>query len=96
MSYDLVQRVNEKNCERWGFTISELSCEFPQISHTVLYEITTVGPDYRKFCARWVLNMLTGAHKTQTMASAWNFLERYNKDDDEFLNHIARVTGDET
>jgi hypothetical protein len=40
--------------------------------------------------------MLAGAHKTQTMASAWNFLERYNKDDDEVLNHIARVRGDET
>jgi hypothetical protein len=25
-----------------------------------------------------------------------DFLERYHKDDDEFLNHIVRVTGDET
>jgi hypothetical protein len=25
-----------------------------------------------------------------------NFLERYNTDGDEFLNHIVRVTGDET
>jgi hypothetical protein len=24
------------------------------------------------------------------------FLERYHKDGDEFLNHIVRVTGDET
>jgi hypothetical protein len=40
--------------------------------------------------------MLTGAHKTQRMASALTFLERYHKDEDEFLNHIVRVSGDET
>jgi hypothetical protein len=38
--------------------------------------------------------MLTAAHKTQRMALALTFLERYNKDVHEFLNHI--VTGDET
>jgi hypothetical protein len=37
-----------------------------------------------------------GAHKTQKMPSALTFLERYHKDGDEFLNHILRVTGDET
>jgi hypothetical protein len=26
----------------------------------------------------------------------FDFLERYHKDGDEFLSHIARVTGDET
>jgi hypothetical protein len=30
---------------------------------------------------RWVLKMQTGVHKTQKMASALTFLERYNKDD---------------
>jgi hypothetical protein len=40
--------------------------------------------------------MLTGAHKTQRMASALSFLERYHKDSDEFLNHIVGVTGDES
>jgi hypothetical protein len=41
--------------------------------------------------------MLTGAHKTQKMALAFvDFLERYHKDDNEFLNDIVRVTGDET
>jgi hypothetical protein len=30
------------------------------------------------------------------MASALTFLERDHKDGDEFLNHIIRVTGDET
>jgi hypothetical protein len=40
--------------------------------------------------------MLTGAHKTQRMASALTFSERYNEDGDEFLNHTVRETGDET
>jgi hypothetical protein len=41
--------------------------------------------------------MLTGAHKTQRTASLFfDILERYHKDGDEFLNHIARATGDET
>jgi hypothetical protein len=40
--------------------------------------------------------MLTGAHKTQRMASALTFLERYHKDGDEFLNHIVRAPGDKT
>jgi hypothetical protein len=50
VSDDLVQNVDHKICERRCFTISELSCEFPQISHTVLYEIITVSLGYHKFC----------------------------------------------
>jgi hypothetical protein len=42
VSYDLVQSDHQKICERRRFTISELWCEFPQISRTVLYEINTV------------------------------------------------------
>jgi hypothetical protein len=54
--------------ERRRFTISELSCEFPQISRTLLYEIITVRLGYHhKFCARRVLKNLTGAHNTQRM-----------------------------
>jgi hypothetical protein len=85
-----------KICERWRFTISEVSCEFPQISRTLLYEHITVRLGYHKFCARWVPKMLIGAHKTQRMASALIFLERCHKYEDEFLNHTVRVTGDET
>jgi hypothetical protein len=33
---DLVRSVDQKICERRRFTISELSCEFPQISRTLL------------------------------------------------------------
>jgi hypothetical protein len=37
----LFQNVHQKICERQRFTILELSCEFPQISCCVLYEIIT-------------------------------------------------------
>jgi hypothetical protein len=47
-------------------------------------------------CATRVPKILTGAHKTQIIASALIFLERHQKDGYEFLNHIVRVTGDET
>jgi hypothetical protein len=63
--------------------------EFPQISLTVLYEIITVRLGYHKFSATWVPKM-------QKMASAFTFLEWYHKDGDTFLNHILRVTRDET
>jgi hypothetical protein len=42
VSDDLVLSVDHKICERWRFIISELSSEFPQISRTVLYEISRV------------------------------------------------------
>jgi hypothetical protein len=36
---DLVQNVDQNICERRRLPISEISCEFPQISGIVLYEI---------------------------------------------------------
>jgi hypothetical protein len=83
--------------QRRRFTISEFSCEFSQISRTILYEIIAVRLGYQKFCARWLPKMLTSAQKTQRMASAFvGLLERYHEDGNEFLSHIVRVTGDET
>jgi hypothetical protein len=73
VSDDLVHIVDQKVCERQHFTISELSHEFPEISHIVLYEIITVRLGYRKFCIRWVPKMLMGAHKMKKMASALTF-----------------------
>jgi hypothetical protein len=75
----------------------ELLCEYPQISHTVLYEIITVRLGCHKFCATWVPKILADVHKVQRMASAFvDFLERYHKDGDELLSHIMCITGDET
>jgi hypothetical protein len=60
VSDGLVQSVDQKICERRRFTISELLCEFPQISHAVLHEISTVSLGYHKFyvqvhrkCREW-------------------------------------------
>jgi hypothetical protein len=64
VSDDLVQSVDQKICETWCFTISEHSCEFPQMSRTVLYKIITVRRGCHKFCARWDKKTLMGAHKT--------------------------------
>jgi hypothetical protein len=37
------------------------------------------------------------AHEcAQNKENGFGFLERYHKDGDEFLNHILRVTSDET
>jgi hypothetical protein len=80
VSGNLVQSAGQNICERRRFTISELSCEFPQISCTALYEIITVRLDHHhKLCTRWVPKMLTSVHKTQRMASPLTFLEWYPK-----------------
>jgi ACT domain-containing protein len=52
VSDDLAQTVKQKVSERQCFKISELLCEFPHISRTVLYMIITVRLGYHKFCAR--------------------------------------------
>jgi hypothetical protein len=74
VSDDLVQSVNQKICEGWCFTVSEIWCDFPQVSHTVVYKIITVRLGYHKFCSRWVPKLLMGAHKTRRMAWALAFV----------------------
>ncbi|KAF8766643.1 Bromodomain-containing protein 8 [Argiope bruennichi] len=66
----------------------------PKISKTLLYEIVAARLGYRKFCARWVPKILTDHHKSQRMASALDFLSRYEDEGEPLLNRI--VTGDET
>jgi hypothetical protein len=72
---DELQSVNKKICERWYFTISEVSCEFPQTSCTGLYEINTGWVGCHKFCASWAPKMLTDDHRMHRMASALTLLE---------------------
>jgi hypothetical protein len=79
VSDDLVQSVDQKICERWCFTISELSCEFSRIPCTLLYEIITVRPGYHKFCARWIPKMLKSVHKAQRLAFALTFFSDTTK-----------------
>jgi hypothetical protein len=65
--------VAQNICERRRFTISEFSCEFPQSSRSVLYDIITASLSYPKFCVGGVPKILTGAHKTQNMDSVLLF-----------------------
>jgi hypothetical protein len=96
VSADLFQSVDQKICERWRFTITELPCDkFPQISRILLYKIIIVRLGYRHFCARRVPKILMCGHKMQRMASSFTFLQRKFKDGDESLNHIVRAIGDE-
>jgi hypothetical protein len=53
--------------------ISEVRCEFPQISRTILCNTITVTLGCHKFFTKWIPKMLTGAHKMQIMASALTF-----------------------
>jgi hypothetical protein len=43
VSDDLVQSVDQSICERRRFTVLELSCEFSQITPTLLYELPQLG-----------------------------------------------------
>jgi hypothetical protein len=65
VSDDFVQSVDQQNCERLRFTVSELSCELSQISRYVVYEIITASVSYHKFCAGWVPKMLRRTHKKE-------------------------------
>lgn len=79
--------------ERQHFTISGGWCKFPQISYTVLCDIT-VRLGSHTFCTRLILEMLTGAYRMQIMLALT--LEWCHKDYDGFLNHSTPVTGQET
>ena len=61
---------------------------------TTLYKVVTVKLGYRKLCARWVPKILTEERKKKRMGFAFDFLTRYAKAGDEFLDHI--VKGEET
>jgi hypothetical protein len=92
MRGDLVQSVDKKICKRRCFTISQISCEFPKVSRTVLYEIITVRLGYHH---KFWQNGFWYAQNAEN-GFGFDFLELYHKDGNGFLNHITRVTGDET
>lgn len=91
---DLTCLVDERVTANRRFTISELSEDIPQISHTLLYKVITEDLGYQKLSARWVPKLLSEEQKAQRMGAALSFLQRYEREGDAFLNQI--VTGDET
>ncbi|GFX06281.1 histone-lysine N-methyltransferase SETMAR [Trichonephila clavipes] len=91
---DLVNAVDEKIREDRRLTISTLALEFPNVGRTTLHKVVSEKLKFRKLCARWVPRLLTEEHKLKRMACALDFLDRYHKEGDQFLERI--VTGDET
>ncbi|XP_035216956.1 uncharacterized protein LOC118190360 [Stegodyphus dumicola] len=91
---DIVQQIDQAVKQSRRFTISELSMKFPEVSRSSLYSIVTKQLRYRKVCALWVPQMLTEDHKTQQMVAAFEFLDHYYTDGEEFLKFV--VTGNKT
>ncbi|GFW25318.1 histone-lysine N-methyltransferase SETMAR [Trichonephila clavipes] len=91
---DLVKAVDEKIREDRRFTISTLALEFPNVGRTTLHRVVSEKLKFRKLCALWVPRLLTEEHKLKRMACVLDFLDRYHKEGDKFLERI--VTGDET
>ncbi|GFV89672.1 histone-lysine N-methyltransferase SETMAR [Trichonephila clavipes] len=91
---DLVNAVDEKIREDRRFTISTLALEFPNVGRTTLHKVVSEKLKFRKLCARWVPRLLTEEHKLKIMSCALDFLDRYHKEGDQFLERI--VTGDKT
>ncbi|GFX70267.1 histone-lysine N-methyltransferase SETMAR [Trichonephila clavipes] len=91
---DLINALDENIREDRRFTISTLALEFPNVGRTTLHKVVSKKLKFRKLCARWVPRLLTEEHKLKRMACALDFLDRYHKEGDQFLERI--VTGDET
>ncbi|GFW83103.1 histone-lysine N-methyltransferase SETMAR [Trichonephila clavipes] len=91
---DLVNTMDEKIREDRRFTISTLALEFPNVGRTTLHKVVSEKLKFRKLYARWVPRLLTEENKLKIMACAFDFLDRYHKEGDQFLERI--VTGDET
>jgi hypothetical protein len=69
----LVHSVDQTFCERQRSRISGLSCQFPQISRTVLYTIITVRLGYHKIYARWVPKIPTRVPKNAKNGFGFDF-----------------------
>jgi hypothetical protein len=77
-----------KTCERWCFTISE----FQNFMHCYVQDHHSLATLSKVLCN-------IGSRNAQECTKNWecfSFKEQYLKDGDEFLDHIAWVTGNET
>ncbi|GFW91480.1 uncharacterized protein TNCV_3376441 [Trichonephila clavipes] len=91
---DLIQAVETKIRENRKFKITTLSLEFPDVCRSVVYKIVTEDLNFKKWCSRWVPRLLTAEHKEKRFAISFDFLIRYEEEEDDMLSRI--VTGDET
>jgi hypothetical protein len=65
-----VQSTEQTIFEEQCMETSENSREFPKVSRTDFDEVISVGQGYKQLYERRFLKMPTGAHKTQSIASA--------------------------
>jgi hypothetical protein len=89
----LKNQIDEQIRQNWRSTLDELHEKFPQISRSLLHEISASVWRTKKF----VQGGCHGCWQTTTkkrMDAALTFLERYHRDGDKFLDNI--VIGDET
>jgi hypothetical protein len=85
LSDALVQSFDQKICERRHFTISELSCELPQISRTL---INKLGSTVTSFAQHGFRKCSQVRRKSRDIFSV-DFLKQCHKDGNEFLDHIV-------
>lgn len=89
---DNVERVHQLVLANRRITVDEIVAEL-RISHGSVHYIISEKLQCRKICARWVPRLLTEEHKGKRFLSALKFLDRYEKEGNDFLDKI--VTGDE-
>jgi hypothetical protein len=75
---DLKKQTDEQIRQDRHSTLDELHEKFPQISRSLLHEILSKHPWYKKICARWVPRMLADDHRKKRMGAELTFLERYH------------------
>lgn len=89
---ELVQKVDERVREYWQFTIFGAVYWISRDFQDRL--VRNSYGEVRKFCARWMFKILTEHSITERIVSAVDFLLRYDKEEEPFLNRI--LTDDET
>ena len=84
-----VQEIKELLDKDRRITVREVS---PQVGtvHTIIHETLNM----RSLCARWIPKMLSECRKTQRVESCRRFVQRFEREGEDFLSRI--VTADET
>ena len=88
-----VQEIKELMDKDRRITVREVSqrvdCSVGTV-HTIIHE----NLNMRRLCARWIPKMLSECQKTQRVESCRRFVQRFEREGEDFLSRI--VTADET
>ena len=88
-----VQEIKELLDKDRRITVREVSqrvdCSVGTV-HTIIHD----NLNMRRLCARWILKMLSECQKTQRVESCRRFVQRFEREGEDFLSRI--VTADET